>query len=245
MILTTLFLLFYPIILLIITLHRNIFGKTYIISVEGNIGSGKSTLVSKLSKCQIKNWYFLQEPVDEWKSIEDSNGDNILSKFYNNQKRYSYLFQNFAFITRVTKLHNLLSKIKSLFSNNYVIIERSIYSDKHVFAKKLRNDKLLSELEYNIYNYWFHSLNYKMLVSGHIYLKVSPSISYERVLKRKRKEEDTIPLEYLSSLNDYHDDWLNNTSVPTLIINCDEDFENNDKKYTEIKNNINSFIRNL
>ena len=49
----------------------------YIFSVDGNIGSGKSTLIKKLKKELIKiyniNVIYLQEPVDEWKSIKDEN----------------------------------------------------------------------------------------------------------------------------------------------------------------------------
>ena len=61
-----------------------------IISVEGNIGSGKSTIVDILKKYfkNNSNIIFLQEPVDEWSEIKDKNGQTILSKFYENQKKY-------------------------------------------------------------------------------------------------------------------------------------------------------------
>ena len=59
-----------------------------IISVEGNIGSGKSTYVEilKQSFTTISNRpvVFLQEPVDEWTTIVDKQGESILSKFYAN-----------------------------------------------------------------------------------------------------------------------------------------------------------------
>ena len=80
-------LLFLPLILFLIIIFRNILGKTYIISIEGNIGSGKSTLVKKLKE-KNPSWYFLQEPVDVWKSVSDIDGNNILSEFYKDKKRY-------------------------------------------------------------------------------------------------------------------------------------------------------------
>ena len=63
-----------------------------IVSVEGNIGSGKSTFLKKLQSYYIKNkslvtkelgkeLIFCQEPVEEWSTIQDKNGTNILSKF--------------------------------------------------------------------------------------------------------------------------------------------------------------------
>ena len=54
----------------------------YIFSVDGNIGSGKSTLIKKLSKV-FKKLYnikviYLQEPVEDWKSIKDENNINLI-----------------------------------------------------------------------------------------------------------------------------------------------------------------------
>jgi len=53
---------------------------TVIISIEGNIGSGKSTLVSELEKYFKNNNSigFLQEPVDIWNTIKDETGKTIM-----------------------------------------------------------------------------------------------------------------------------------------------------------------------
>ena len=59
-----------------------------IISIEGNIGSGKSTLVEGLKqkyKAQ-EHICFLQEPVDEWSCVRDNDGKTILEKYYGNQE---------------------------------------------------------------------------------------------------------------------------------------------------------------
>ena len=74
-----------------------------LISIEGNIGTGKSIL-DKILKEKFNrntNVKFLQEPVDQWLKLTDSDGTNILDKFYKDQKRWSYSFQMNAFITRV------------------------------------------------------------------------------------------------------------------------------------------------
>ena len=56
-----------------------------LISIEGNIGTGKSSLVRMLEE---KYKYtdaivFIQEPVNEWLNLKDTDGENILEKFIN------------------------------------------------------------------------------------------------------------------------------------------------------------------
>ena len=77
-----------------------------LISIDGNIGSGKSTLMEALKQKfkGNKNVVFLREPVDEWDQIKDENNVTILEKFYANQKDYSFSFQMMAYISRLTLL---------------------------------------------------------------------------------------------------------------------------------------------
>ena len=71
---------------------------TKIIYIEGNIGSGKSTLVSNLKKHYEgrSDILFLQEPVHLWENIKDEDGNNMIEKFYSNQEKYSFAFQIMA-----------------------------------------------------------------------------------------------------------------------------------------------------
>ena len=80
-----------------------------IIAIEGNIGSGKSTMVDLLKK-QYDNKIlfgrkvvFLQEPVKQWENIS-SNGENILEKFYADQEKWAFSFQMMALNTIYMKL---------------------------------------------------------------------------------------------------------------------------------------------
>ena len=64
----------------------------YIFSVEGNIGSGKSTLV-KMLKNSLKtikntNVIYLPEPVSVWESIKAKDGKNAIEKYYENPEKY-------------------------------------------------------------------------------------------------------------------------------------------------------------
>ena len=113
-----------------------------IIAIEGNIGSGKSTLVSKLEEIFKNNtdYYFLQEPVSIWNTIKDENGVTILEKFYNETEKYAFQFQMMAYISRLSILREALKNKKA----KYIITERSIYTDSNVFAKMLYDYKKIT-----------------------------------------------------------------------------------------------------
>ena len=71
---------------------------TRIISIEGNIGSGKSTFVKELEyycHANIKDVkiHFLQEPVDIWNNVQNLEGKNIIECYYDNQEKYAFPFQ--------------------------------------------------------------------------------------------------------------------------------------------------------
>jgi len=58
-----------------------------VISIEGNIGTGKSTLLNLLED-KFKNIVFVKEPVDEWIKLKNNNNENILELFYTDKKRW-------------------------------------------------------------------------------------------------------------------------------------------------------------
>ncbi len=60
-----------------------------IISIEGNIGAGKSTFVD-IIKNRVNNSQVVSEPVDIWKDLRDSDGSNILEKYYKIQNLFSW-----------------------------------------------------------------------------------------------------------------------------------------------------------
>ena len=111
-----------------------------IVSIEGNIGSGKSTLLANLRNNykDDANIVFLKEPVDEWEKITDENGVTILEKFYADQEKYSFSFQMMAYVSRLKVLRDELKNIKfSEDKKTIIITERSLHTDKMVFAKML------------------------------------------------------------------------------------------------------------
>lgn len=187
----------------------------YIISVEGNIGSGKSTFVEFL-KQSIPGAIFLQEPVSEWDSIKDQDGETILYKFYKNQYKYSFSFQMMAYISRLA----LLKRTVEANPDAVIITERCLNTDREVFARMLYDQMKIEEVEYQIYLRWFHDFQKDFPIDCHIYLKTSPTIANERVLKRNRIGEN-IPLDYLSTCHKYHEDWLSSPELTPELVTID------------------------
>jgi len=187
-------------------------------TIEGNIGVGKTTLINTLRhtpEITGRKVIFLEEPVAIWESIKDDAGKNIIELFYSDQQAYAFSFQMMAYISRLTALKDAMAQ----HPDAIIITERSVYTDKHIFAKMLFDDKKISSIEYHIYNKWFDHFLKDGPLSGIIYLKCEPSIANERVIKRSRVGE-TIPLEYLERCHQYHQQWIENTQIPTNPIDC-------------------------
>jgi deoxyguanosine kinase len=184
---------------------------TKIISIEGNIGSGKTTLLKHL-KDQHKdntNIIFLREPVDEWMKIKDEDGISMLEKFYKDQEKYSFPFQMMAYITRLSILHQAINANPDAI----IITERSLFTDKEVFAKMLYDQKKIEYVNYQIYLNWFNEFAKEFPVNTIIYVKTEPEICHERISKRSRPGENVIPLEYLKDCDKYHEQFLSDDKL--------------------------------
>ena len=187
--------------------------KPIIISFDGNIGSGKSSAVQYFKQnfekfCNLKTYHykvcFLDEPVEQWEFIIDvEDGKNAIQKFYEDNEKYAFPFQMMAYISR-------LSLFKQALKEDYDIIftERSMFTDKHVFAQMLYDNKKMNTIEYQIYLKWFDEFLETINNIKTVYIRTSPEICEKRVLKRARLGEN-IPLEYLKDCHHYHDRWLN------------------------------------
>ena len=187
-------------------------------TIEGNIGVGKTTLINTLRNTPNINGHtvvFLEEPVSIWESIKDETGKNIIELFYANQETYAFSFQMMAYISRLTMLKDAMEQ----HPNAIIITERSVYTDKYIFAQMLHDDKKITSVEYQIYNKWFDHFLKEIPLDGIIYLKCDPSVANERVQRRARVGE-TIPLAYLERCHHYHEKWIENTSIKTKTIDC-------------------------
>ena len=191
-----------------------------IIFIEGNVAAGKTSLLQNLKnhpKLKTVRVQYILEPVDKWQEMADNNGKNLLSHFYTDQKRFAYSFQSYAFLSRV----RMMDEINPL--AHLVFIERSVFSDREVFAKNCYEKGMMLDIEWKLYNDWFDWMTKKCL-SGYeyrtIYLKAKPETCLNRLKNRGRVEESSVTLEYLKDIHQKHEEWLSsNTDV--LVIDSE------------------------
>lgn len=227
-----------------------------ILSIDGNIGSGKSTIVKyfqnnfeQFCKTNNKNYKicFLQEPVNEWETIIDNTTNmNIIEHFYKNNEKYSFSFQMMAYISRLSLFKKALEK-----DYDIIITERSIHTDKNIFAKMLFEENKMNSIEWQIYNKWFDEFSAFTQNMKFIYIRTHPDICKNRIKKRARTGEN-IPIKYLNNCHYYHESWLNlpekieNKKV--LIINGNEDTNTslfiNNTFYDDTIKKVFGFIQN-
>ena len=213
-----------------------------VISIEGNIGSGKSTLLSHLKQTlTLENGQqvmFLQEPVDEWENIKDEEGNTMIQKFYANQEKYSFAFQMMAYISRLSLLKKSIEENPDV----VVITERSLFTDKFVFAKMLYDSKKIESVEYQIYLRWFDTFAKDFPIAGTIYVKTDPEMCHSRIAKRSRDGESTISLDYLNACHEYHENMIQiQTKRPESVLELNGNLEIMDMKDAWLKT-ITTFI---
>jgi len=216
----------------------------YIISLEGNIGAGKSSFLKILKQNLSDKSEFIDEPVEEWLQIKNNNNQNLLEVFYQDKKRWAYTFQNIAYITRMKRIIDTMQNT----TKSIIFMDRSLEGDLNTFTKMLKEEGDIDDLEWVAYKKWntmFTDLIGKNIQTKHIYLRCTPEIAYSRINKRARDEEHNIPFEYIKQLHLYHDNWLlNNTS--SYIIDVNKDFvydeKNKDIVYQLILNTLGQIL---
>ncbi len=202
--------------------------RPILISIEGDIGAGKSTLIETL-KQQHPSWHFIDEPVSTWLSLKNNQGENLLELFYKDQIRYSYTFQNCAILSRALNIQKCIEAWRKECSfnpevalHNVFVTERCLDTDYHVFAKMLYDDGKMDLLEWDLYKMWYNfAKETSTPLSGIVYLGTPPQICASRIMNRGRKGEEHIPLEYLNNLETYQKRWLfgPENKIPVLSYN--------------------------
>ena len=222
------------------TVMTNVNTKPIIISIEGNIGSGKTTFINELMNLEkmktINTICFLKEPVNLWESIKNNNNETIIECFYKEQEKYAFPFQVMAYVSRI-------ALIKQAIANGfkYIFTERCIYTDKNVFLKMLHESNKVEKMNNDIYNMLFETFTQEYNIY-HIYIQTSPEVALQRVMKRNRAGENNISLEYLTMCDNYHNNWLVNNKKNIITFDGNnEDWLNESHFDTIIYKLINLF----
>jgi deoxyadenosine/deoxycytidine kinase len=173
------------------------------VAVAGNIGVGKSTLVTML--CQRLNWQPFYEPQDENPYIAD---------FYQDMRAWAFHSQIF-FLTRRLRLHRQL-----LDHPGSAIQDRSVYEDAEVFAANLYRQGQISDRDYGSYRDLYKVLaDFLPPPDLVVYLRASVPVLIDRIQSRGRAYERQITPDYLAALNQLYEDWIAGFSLcPVLTV---------------------------
>ncbi|XP_078421784.1 deoxycytidine kinase 2-like [Cetorhinus maximus] len=238
------------------------------ISVEGNIAVGKSTFAELLEQMASNQWEIIREPIAKWCNIPASSCSeelsstqqsvgNLLQMLYQDPHRWSYTFQSYSCMSRIKALLAPVSPRLQKAEEPVQIFERSVYSDRYIFASNLYELGCLNETEWTIYQDWhtylLNQFGSRIALKGIIYLQASPEKCLERLQQRGRDEEKEIQLGYLQQLHSRHENWLvkhctelhfeNLKNIPVLVLDVNEDFEDDksrqEKLFKQVKNFVN------
>lgn len=203
-----------------------------LVSIEGNIGCGKTTVIKKLAELFKDHPHVavLPEPVDEW----ISNG--FLDDMYNGRVDPS----SFQQMVLMSLAGDLLHK---LHERDYVLIitERSAKGNYHTFGKANLEEGSAGERLYRF--------TYERVIGGFppsmkqtfVFLKASTATVKERMATRGREEEKDVPSAYLDRLGQLHDEWLNQESDVTTVY---VDNMSKDETFHHIKSHLSITLNN-
>jgi len=198
--------------------------KTKHIVISGNIGAGKTTLSERLSK------HF------GWEVNYESTDDNpYLEDFYNDMGRWAFNLQVYFLNSRYAQV----LKIKQ--GDKTVIQDRSMYEDAFIFAPNLHHMGLMSTRDFENFFQLFQLMSSQIQAPDLlIYLRAGVPTLVKHIQKRGRSYETSMSLNYLQSLNDRYEEWINSYDAgKLLILNSDElDFVQKDQDWSFIINQV-------
>lgn len=166
-------------------------GRLLVISVDGNIGAGKSTVISNCTS-QIKNIEIFLEPVDEWKEL--------IAKCNIDPKTWGYKLQQ-KVLNHYKYVKNKIKRMKKLKNKGIkiIMVERSALTSVNVFAKLYLQQNIITSAQYDELHALAHELNIKY--DKRIFINTPPEICKERVITRNRKCDRNSPFQYLKDID--------------------------------------------
>jgi deoxyguanosine kinase len=186
--------------------------KYHFITIEGNIGAGKTTLAHMLAR------HFNARLI-----LEEFADNPFLPKFYENPQQYAFPLELFFMAERYKQLKELIHT-NDLF--------QSVTITDYLFTKCLLFAKInLPEEEYRLYQKLFEIIHQQLVQPDLlIYLHAPVSKLQQNIKKRNRSYEQSIPDEYLLNIQQTYTHYIKQHNVKTLFIDTtNADFLGNPK----------------
>jgi len=209
--------------------------RPVLVSLEGSIGSGKSTLINALKE-RHPDWHFIDEPVSTWQALKNEAGEDLLQVFYKDIKRYSYTFQNCALLSRAINIQKKIDAWRTAggLGSCVFVTERCLETDYHVFAQMLKDDGMMDAMEWDLYKMWYDYIkDMSTPLTGIIYVSTPPDICAERIKERGRVGEDKISPAYLVNLDKYQREWLAKEEKVSMLLYDNYSSDHNSVKDVE------------
>ncbi len=174
--------------------------KTYVV-LAGNIGAGKSTLVSMI--CERLGWEPYYEPVAE---------NPYLVDFYKDMRMWAFHSQVF-FLTHRAAAHRALMDL-----SRPVVQDRSFYEDAEVFARSLHRQGAMTDRDWDTYQDLYRTLTTLLAPPDLVvYIKASVPTLRRRISERGRDFETRITDAYLEGLNTLYEEWIAGFSIAPVL----------------------------
>ncbi|MDA0882696.1 MAG: deoxynucleoside kinase [Flavobacteriales bacterium] len=172
------------------------------IAIAGNIGSGKTTLTTRLAK------HYKWTP--HFESVDDNP---YLNDFYKDMQRWSFNLQVFFLNSRFAQVQEMRE------SGKKIIQDRTIYEDAYIFAPNLHAMGLMTTRDFENYLSLFELMD-KFVAAPDllIYLRASVPTLVSQIQKRGRDYEEAIRLDYLTRLNERYEAWISTYDKGKLLI---------------------------
>lgn len=184
----------------------------HFITIEGNIGAGKTTLAHLLSK-HYNARLILEEFAD----------NPFLPKFYENPGQYAFPLELFFLAERYKQLKELIFT-KDLFQD--ITITDYLFSKCLLFAKIN-----LPEEEFRLFQKLFDIIHQQLVQPDIlIYLHAPVSRLQQNIRKRNREYEQAIPDQYLFNIQETYTNYIKQHNIKTLFVDAgNADFLGNKK----------------
>lgn len=164
-----------------------------IVAIDGNISSGKSTVIKKLEN----EYSVIQEPLERW---------TLLDKFYSDPRTYALPFS----------LQVLATFADVPQDSDLIVTERSPLTNREVFTKMHVNDGTMSDADWETFKKYFDIIGWKP--DAIVFVHVPFDVCHRRMIQRNRACEENVNIEYLERIEKSYETLLRFANVPYEIV---------------------------